>query len=119
MKFSIARDALVKPLQHIVGVVERRQTLPVLSNVLLACENDQLILTTTDTEIEMVARASIDSVEAGRTTVPARKFYDICRALPEDAQVDFVLDAEKQRALIRSGKSRFNLSTLPADDFPN
>ena len=119
MKFSIARDALVKPLQHIVGVVERRQTLPVLSNVLLVCENDQLTLTTTDTEIEMVAQAAIDSVEAGKTTVPARKFYDICRALPDHAQVEFVLDAEKQRALIRSGKSRFNLSTLPADDFPN
>ncbi|KPJ87506.1 MAG: DNA polymerase III subunit beta [Gammaproteobacteria bacterium SG8_11] len=119
MKFSIERDALVKPLQHIVGVVERRQTLPVLSNVLLVCENNQLILTTTDTEIEMVAQTTIDTVEAGRITVPARKFYDICRALPDHTQVDFVLDTEKQRAIIRSGKSRFNLSTLPADDFPN
>ena len=119
MKFSIDRDALVKPLQHIVGVVERRQTLPVLSNVLLVCKNNQLTLTTTDTEIEMVAHTTIDSVEDGKTTVPARKFYDICRALPDQAQVEFALDIEKQRALIRSGKSRFNLSTLPAEDFPN
>jgi DNA polymerase-3 subunit beta len=119
MKFSIERDALVKPLQHIVGVVERRQTLPVLSNVLLVCENNQLKLTTTDTEIEMVAQTSTDSVEAGKITVPARKFYDICKALPDHAQIEFVLDAEKQRANIRSGKSRFNLATLPTDDFPN
>ena len=119
MKFSIERDSIVKPLQHIVGVVERRQTLPVLSNVLLVCKNNQLHLTTTDTEIEMVAQTSIDSMEDGRTTVPARKFYDICRALPEQAHIEFVLDNEKQRANIRSGKSRFNLSTLPADDFPN
>jgi len=119
MKFSIARDALIKPLQNIVGVVERRQTLPVLSNVLLTCKNQQLILTTTDTEIEMVANSEVDLVEDGSVTVPARKFYDICKALPEDSQVEFVLDNEKQRALIRSGKSRFNLSTLPADGFPN
>lgn len=119
MKFSITRDALLKPLQNIVGVVERRQTLPVLSNVLLTAKDQQLVLTTTDTEIEMVANATIDPVEDGSVTVPARKFYDICRALPEDAQVEFVLDPEKQRALIRSGKSRFNLSTLPADGFPN
>ena len=119
MKFSITRDALLKPLQNIVGVVERRQTLPVLSNVLLSCKDQQLVLTTTDTEIEMVANAIIDPVEDGSVTVPAKKFFDICKALPEDAQVEFVLDNEKQRALIRSGKSRFNLSTLPADGFPN
>jgi DNA polymerase-3 subunit beta len=119
MKFSIERDALVKPLQNIVGVVERRQTLPVLSNVLLICENDKLRLTTTDTEIEMVAQTDIDSVETGKITVPAKKFYDICRALPEHAQIDFALDTELQKATIRSGKSRFNLTTLPADDFPN
>lgn len=119
MKFSITKDALLKPLQHIVGVVERRQTMPVLSNVLLSCEDDQLILTTSDTEIEMVAKTTVDSVEDGKITVPAKKFYDICRALPENAQVEFVLDNEKQRANIRSGKSRFNLTTLPADDFPN
>lgn len=119
MKFSIDRDKLLKPLHNIIGVVERRQTLPVLSNVLLSCQKNQLTLTTTDTEIEMIATAELDAVEDGKITVPARKFYDICRALPEGAQIDLAYDNEKQRITIRSGKSRFNLSTLPADDFPS
>ncbi|WP_455205822.1 DNA polymerase III subunit beta [Kaarinaea lacus] len=119
MRFTIQRDKLLKPLQHVVGVVERRQTLPILSNVLIKASNNRLALTTTDLEIEMVAHAELDIAESGEVTLPARKFFDICRALPDEAQIDISIDNEKQRALIRSGKSRFNLTTLPAKDYPN
>jgi DNA polymerase-3 subunit beta len=119
MKFSISRENFLKPLSQIIGVVERRQTMPVLSNVLMVTQDDALTLTTTDMEIEMTASTELDSVESGRITVPARKLYDICRALPEQANIEFSVDNEKQRALIRSGKSRFNLTTLPAEEFPS
>jgi len=119
MKFSIEREALLKPLQFIIGVVERRQTLPILSNVLLEVSDDQLSMTATDLEIEIVAKSNLDAVESGTTTLPARKFLDIVRALPDNAQIQLSLDADKDRVVIRSGKSRFNLATLPADDFPS
>lgn len=119
MRFTVQRETILTPLQNIIGVVERRQTLPVLSNVLLEVKDDTLSMTTSDLEIEMVAFTNLDGVNAGRITLPARKFMDICRALPEQASIDFKYDEEKQRVTIRSGRSRFNLTTLPADDFPN
>lgn len=119
MKFTIQREALLKPLQFIIGVVERRQTLPVLSNVLLNVQKDQISMTATDLEIEIVSTTPLDVVETGTTTLPARKFLDIVRALPEDAQIQLSLEDDKDRVLIRSGKSRFNLALLSADDFPN
>ena len=119
MKFSIQREALLKPLQTIVGVVERRQTLPVLSNILIIVSNDKLSMTATDLEVEMIATTSLENAEPGDTTIPARKFVDICRALPEGANIQIALDTEKQRVTIRSGKSRFSLTTLPITDFPS
>ena len=119
MKFSIQREVLLKPLQFIIGVVERRQTLPILSNVFLEVKDNQLSMTATDLEIEIVAKTGLDAVEAGTTTLPARKFLDIVRALPDSAQIQLSQDADKDRVVIRSGKSRFNLATLPADDFPS
>ena len=119
MKFTIQREAILKPLQFIIGVVERRQTLPVLSNVLMNVQSNQLSMTATDLEIEIVATTEMDVAETGITTLPARKLLDICKALPDDAQIQLSLDSEKNRVLIRSGKSRFHLATLPADDFPN
>ena len=118
MKFSIKREDILKPLQTIVGVVERRQTLPVLSNILMVVKNKTLAMTTTDLEVEMVAKTSLESSEDGDITIPARKFVDICRALPENAELTILLDDEKQRVTVRSGKSRFNLATLPVTDFP-
>ena len=115
MKFSINREALLKPLQTIVGVVERRQTLPVLSNVLISVQPDTMTLTATDLEVEMIAKVSLDNAEAGDITIPARKLVDICRALPDDAQIDVILDTDKDRVVVKSGKSRFTLSTLPVD----
>ncbi|MCF6337712.1 MAG: DNA polymerase III subunit beta [Gammaproteobacteria bacterium] len=119
MKFSIQREALLKPLQTIVGVVERRQTLPVLSNILMAVSSNQLSMTATDLEVEMIARIPLDNAQPGDITIPARKIVDICRALPEGATINITLDTEKERVSVQSGRSRFNLTTLPITDFPS
>lgn len=118
MKLSIQRSDLLKPLQMINGVVERRQTLPILSNVLLNAKDDRLYLTGTDLEIEMIGNVRLENIEAqGTITVSARKLLDICRALPEEAQLQLTL--ENDHLSLRSGKSRFNLTTLPAHEFPD
>lgn len=117
MKFSITRDALLKPLQVVSGVVEKRQTLPILSNVLLVLDNSRLTLTGTDLEVELMAHTDLQGGDNGDITLPARKFMDICKSLPDSSSLDITL--EDGRALIRSGKSRFTLSTLPATDFPS
>jgi len=117
MQFEISREALIKPLQLVTGVVERRQTLPVLSNVLLVLDKGTLSLTGTDLEVELVGRVGIaSSGEDGEITVPARKLMDICKSLPDDATLKF--EFENNKAVIRFGRSRFSLSTLPANDFP-
>jgi DNA polymerase-3 subunit beta len=116
MKFTIQREAILKPLQLLSGVVERRQTLPILSNVLLKAALDSLKMTATDLEVELVVSTNLDGTEAGSTTLPARKFMDICRALPEGSTLDLGLD--KERIVIRCGKSRFVLASLPASEFP-
>ena len=117
MHFTIQREALLKPLQLVAGVVERRQTLPVLSNVLLVVEGQQLSLTGTDLEVELVGRVALeDTAEPGEITVPARKLMDICKSLPSDALIDIRVD--DQKLLVKAGRSRFTLSTLPANDFP-
>ena len=119
MKFSISREALLKPLNLVAGVVERRQTLPILSNVMLVLEGDQLSITGTDLEVELVGRVKLDqpAASSGEITVPARKLADICKSLPDGSDIEFTLD--EQRVIIRSGRSRFTLSTLAATDFPN
>ena len=119
MRFTIQRENILKPLQFVIGVVEKRQTLPVLSNVLLVAKDNTLSITATDLEVEIVASTQLDISDTGSITLPARKFVDICRALPDEAQLDVSFDAEKDRIIIRSGKSRFNLATLPVTDFPN
>lgn len=118
MKMTIARAALLKPLQIISGVVERRQTLPILANVLVTVEENKLSLTATDLEIELIGTAPLDQpAESGSITVAARKLLDICRALPEDALLQF--SSEGEHLALRSGKSRFMLTTLPAAEFPS
>lgn len=116
MKLETKRENLLKPLQHIVGVVERRQTLPILSNVLVVTKNDELSLTTTDMEVTLSARTDLTIERPGDITLPARKFLDILRALPEDALVSLAVESE--RAIISCGRSRFSLATLPAAEFP-
>ena len=118
MQFVISRENLLKPLQIVSGVVERRQTLPVLSNVLLVLNDSELSLTGTDLEVELVGRVGIDQVkQAGEITVPARKLLDICKSLKEDSNIDVSLADNK--LTVKSGRSRFMLATLPATEFPS
>ncbi|MCE8017255.1 DNA polymerase III subunit beta [Halomonas sp. MCCC 1A17488] len=118
MRFSITREALLRPLALVAGVVERRQTLPVLSNVLIQVDQEQVALTGTDLEVELIGRTAASQVEVpGAVTVPARKLMDICKSLPDQAELQFSL--EEGRAVLRSGRSRFTLSTLPVAEFPN
>ena len=150
MKFIINREEILAPLQQIVSVIEKRQTMPILSNVLMVIETDQLILTGTDLEIQIIAKINIarDGVYAenlpgagsaiatatpGSITVPARKFLDICRLLPNGAEIKFELQDDIARdgvyaasqsgtgaakVKITSSRSRFSLSCLPADNYP-
>lgn len=117
MQFTIQREALLKPLQLVAGVVERRQTLPVLNNLLLVLREGELAMTGTDLEVELIGRVRVDDeIQAGEITVPARKLLDIVKSLPDSAPVNFSL--ENQRVTVKSGRSRFTLSTLPASEFP-
>ncbi len=116
MKFEIARESLLKPLQQVIGAVERRQTLPALANVLIRATGDGLQLTATDLEIELQADVAVEVERPGETTVTARKLLDICRNLPTGASVGVELDGE--RVVVRCGRSRFTLVTLPAAEFP-
>lgn len=116
MKFHINREQLVKPLQQVASVVEKRQTLPVLSNVLMEVKGQQLVLIGSDMEIEMIARLPLVGGEEGATTVPARKLLDICKSLPADADIEISLAGEK--LTVKSGRGRYSLATLPAADFP-
>ena len=116
MQFTVKRDTLLQPLQTVQGVVERRQTSPILANVLLVCQDDSLAITATDLELQLVASTALDGAQPGSTTVPARKFIDICRSLPADSDVSLSLD--RGRVLLHSGRSRFVLNTLPPEDFP-
>ena len=118
MKFSISREALIKPLNLVAGVVERRQTLPILSNVLLSLEGTQLSLTGTDLEVELIGRVEVEAGAIdGEITVPARKLVDICKSLPDSSQIEFSVDSGK--ATVKAGRGRFTLSTLPATEFPS
>ena len=118
MKFSINREQLIKPLQQVASVVERRQTLPVLSNVLMVVSGDKVTLTGTDLELELVASLVVEGeVLDGETTVPARKLVDIVKSLPAESVIRFESDGEKM--VVRAGRSRFSLATLPSSEFPS
>jgi len=116
MKIIANRDAILSPLQAVIGVVERRQTMPILANVLLSAKSGQLSVTGTDLEVELVATSEVDVQRNGEVTVPGRKLFDICRALPEGTEIAMTLDG--QRMTVRARRSRFTLSTLPAPEFP-
>ncbi|MDD5175280.1 MAG: DNA polymerase III subunit beta [Sterolibacterium sp.] len=114
--FKGPRNQILEPLQSVCGIVEKRHTLPILSNVLMEKEGENLTLLATDIEIQIKTRATTVSGEKVSLTVAARKLQDILRALPEDAEVNLTLD--EKRLQIKAGRSRFNLQTLPAEDFP-
>jgi DNA polymerase-3 subunit beta len=116
MKVSASREHLLEALQSVIGVVERRQTMPILSNILLSARDNRLRATGTDLEVELVAAAEVTVQQPGDITVPGRKLLDIVRNLPEKSQV--TLTREGERIVLRGGRSRFTLSSLPAAEFP-
>jgi len=117
MRFSLQREVFLKPLAQVVNVVERRQTLPVLANLLVQVKDGQLSLTGTDLEVEMISRVAVDDAKDGETTIPARKLFEIIRALPDGSKVTVSQAAEK--ITVQAGRSRFTLASLPANDFPS
>ena len=116
MNFNIKRSVLLPCLQCVSGNVERRQTLPILSNLLLEIKPNSISLTASDMEVELVVHVEAKLDQTTRLTLPAKKILDICRALPEDSTLEF--DIQNEKALIKSGKSRFTLATLPAQEYP-
>ena len=118
MKFSVEKNSLLKPLQMVSSVVEKRHTLPILANVLVSLDGQRLSMTGTDHEVEISAESSVDSGgNSGDITIPAKKFLDIVRSLPEGSSISVA--TEENSAVITSGQSRFQLSTLAANEFPN
>jgi DNA polymerase-3 subunit beta len=116
MKTIINREDILGPLQNVIGAVERRQTLPILGNILLRATDGVLTITATDLEIEMVAQVNSEEMGSFQTTLPARKLLDICKALPDDSQIQFSI--EEHKVTLTSGRSRFTLASLPANEFP-
>lgn len=116
MNIKINRDTLLKPLSSVSSIVERRHTLPILSNLLLEAKQDKIVLTATD--LEMQISLAVQTAVGGElsTTVSAKKLLDICRSLPENA--DITMATQENRIQVKTGKSRFNLQTLPANDYP-
>lgn len=117
MQFTVSQETISRPLQLVCSIVERRATLPILSTILLHAHGNQLSMTSTDMELEMIATLEVAIETEGKVAVSARKFLDICRALPSNATISF--NAKDNKALVRAGKSRFSLATLPSDDFPD
>ena len=120
MRLKIAKESLLNVLSHVVGAVERRHTLNILSNVKIQTTQQALTITGSDLEVELVASTTLADgacIEAGETTVPARKLVEICKSLPSAALIDLQI-TEDQRCILKSGNSRFVLGTLPAEDYP-
>ncbi|MCI0445651.1 DNA polymerase III subunit beta [bacterium] len=117
MLFKVNRENILSDLQNIVGVIEKKQTIPILANVLLEADHDQLTMTGTDLEIQLVTKSSIETNSTGKTTTSARKLLDFCRLLPEGAQIGFELSDNK--LTLNSDRSQFRLNTLDVDSFPD
>lgn len=118
MKITIERAALLRSLGHVQSVVERRNTFPILSNVLLRAEGGELSLTATDMDLEIVETVPAEVIAAGATTAPAHTLYDIVRKLPDGSQVELDAAGDATTLTLRSGRSRFKLGCLPIEDFP-
>lgn len=119
MRVTVERAQLVRSLTHVHRVVERRNTIPILSNVLIRAESGELKLKATDLDLEVSEAVPAMVEEAGGTTVPAHMFYDIVRKLPDGAQVELATRADGATLDIRSGRSKFALQMLPEQDFPD
>ena len=119
MKFSIDKDLIINEFQSLAAVADKKQTLPILSNILIRCEEDKVKLLSTDLEVELevvIDGAKIEGV--GETTIPAKKAADIIRELPE-GEVSFKLNEDSSKLTVKSSSGRYNLSTIPGSDFPD
>lgn len=117
MKFTVNREQVLVPLQQIARIIDKRQTLPILSNVLIQCRDNRLVVTGTDLEVQIVSHLNLNDIrDEGSITLPARKLLDICKLLPADSAIKFDLDGDKVK--VSSGRGRYTLITLPADSFP-
>jgi DNA polymerase-3 subunit beta len=116
MKLTASREDILAPLQSVIGVVERRQTMPILANVLVSARDDRVSITGTDLEVELVATHAVSVQQPGEVTIPGRKLLDIFKSLADKTPV--TLSTEGERVTIRAGRSRFTLSSLPAPEFP-
>ena len=117
MKFNILCKDLMKPLQIVSGAIERRQSLPILSNIMLKLENDALTINATDMEVELTACAKVNGNSDGEITVSARKLVEICRSLPSDTDINF--NVKEKQVWLHADRARFTLSTLPVEDYPH
>jgi len=118
MKLTIERAALLRALGHVQSAVERRNTIPILSNVLLSAERDKLTFSATDLDLEIIDEALAQVDQPGQITAPAHTLYEIVRKLPEGADVSLAFTGDDPRLTVAAGRSRFNLPVLPAGDFP-
>ncbi len=116
MNIITNREDLLKPLLMVGGVVEKRQTLPILANILINADKNKLRITATDLEVELKTEASVSKGEEIDFTLPARKLIDICRALPDNSEIS--MEIKDDKAVIIAGRSRFTLGVLPAKDYP-
>lgn len=119
MKLTIDRSALIKSLAHVQSVVERRNTIPILSNVLVEAKGSQMGLTATDLDLTIVEQVGASIGNPGAVTVSAHTLYDIVRKLPDGAEVELQASTDGAQVILRAGRSRFTLSTLPKEDFPS
>ena len=119
MKVTIERSVLLKALGHVHRIVERRNTIPILANVLIEAGDGKLALKSTDLDLEASESVPADVAQKGATTVPAHVIYDIVRKLPEGAQASLETTGDTGQLVLRAGRSRFTLQALPASDFPD
>tara|TARA_B100002052_G_scaffold295050_1_gene320859 strand:- start:229 stop:1344 length:1116 start_codon:yes stop_codon:yes gene_type:complete len=117
MKFLIKKTNIHKSLSHIQGIVDKKNSLPILSNILIEADNNNLILSSTDMDISIIEKISCDVIEKGSTTINAQMFYDIIRKLHEDSEIE-VISNDGKLLTVRSNGSRFSLACLPKEDFP-
>jgi len=117
MKISVEKNSIFKSLSHVQNIVEKKNTIPVLSNILIEAKNNSIVLSTTDMDISITETFNCNVIEEGSVTVPAHTLYDIIRKLPDGSEVEFISNDGKMFS-IRSGKSRFSLGCLPKEEFP-
>ena len=118
MKFSVEKEDIIHQLQSLAAVADKKQTLPILSNVYMRCENNKLVLKSTDLEVELEFNCSVNTVQEGEITIPSKKVADIVRELPEGT-IKFEFNEDSGKMQVQSSTGKYNLATQVAGDFPD